>query len=143
MKKLITVILILAMLLPAAALAEDPDPIVGSWYIMLDIKGSILEQAFPEDALRFISIMTFTEDGKILYGEQDYYGSGKIDAPQPAIYGKWEKNGSKYGISILAKGTDQAFIEDGLLYVAAFNEGIYFGYRKMEALDLYDEVYRK
>ena len=38
MKKLIAIILILSMLLPAAALAEDQDPIIGKWSFYWDTR---------------------------------------------------------------------------------------------------------
>ena len=38
MKKILSLILILALAVPALALAENTDPIVGAWYVLFDYK---------------------------------------------------------------------------------------------------------
>ncbi len=140
MKKLITIILILAMLTPAA-MAEDNDPIVGNWYVLLEIPGTPFESVVP-DYTQMIVILTFAEDGQIVYAEMDYKGT-TVEMKQPRVWGKWEKEDSKYTVSLISVGTDEAFFKDNLLYVAAFSTGLYYGFRRLEPEDIYNEICRK
>ena len=93
MKKLIATILILALLLPAAVLAEDP--IVGQWYCLFDFeKNSELASLAPGYA-RVIDVYFFASDGTISCLEGSVMADGSITANfTPA--GKWSKDGNKY-----------------------------------------------
>lgn len=141
MKKLITIILILALALPAAALAEEMDPIVGNWYVLLEIPGTPFETVVP-DYTQMIVILTFAEDGQIVYAEMDYKGT-TVEMKQPRVWGKWEKKDGQYSVSLISVGTDEAFFHDDLLYVAAFSKGLYYGFRRLEPEDIYNEICRK
>lgn len=81
MKKLIALILILAVLVPAAVLAEEPD-FFGAYTMTL-----MMEK--DRDA-PFISSIKFSENGTCYYCEQMFYS----DRPgaSVALIGEWEYN---------------------------------------------------
>ena len=139
MKKFLAVFLILS-LLPVAVIAEQ-DPIIGNWYMLLEVKGSIFESSIPDCTQMFL-LLTFEENGNIIWSEQDYNGES-VNAIQPNVFGQWKKEGSEYSVSIVSVGTEKAFFEDNILYVAAFSPDLYFGFRKLVPLDLYNDIYRK
>ena len=140
MKKLITIILVLALLLPAAALSEQ-DPIVGTWYLYVSIPGSPMEGEIT-DYDSAVSLLVFSEEGKIYFLELDFAGSNLTDNGLKTI-GKWEKKESGYELSIVSVGISDALIRDGNLYAAIFSTELYMMYRKMEPFNFYTEMYRK
>ena len=136
MKKLVTVLLILALLLPAAALADE---IVNSWYIVYS------KEAVPEMASAFqdydliVAVYSFMPDGSVMQSENDIKGG--TANPHCGPVGKWEANGSEYTYSILGLGSGRAFIKDGLLHLE-LQGGIKMVFRKMELFNPYtDYVY--
>lgn len=137
MKKLITIILILAMLLPAAALAEDRDPIVGSWYMLYD------KSLYPEMAANFsntdliIMIFSFQEDGTVIVTENDI--TNGVSKASGAVAGKWEKGDPLYKYSILGMGQGDAYVDEGCIYlnIGTEDQRGYFRMRKMEPMNPY------
>ena len=140
MKKLLSVLLLLSLIL-SSAVAEAPDPIVGTWYAYMEIKGSVFESSFP-DADRLFAIVTFDEAGKLFYAEIAYKGDTG-EANKPAVMGEWNRNGSEYTVSFLLTGTDRAFIENDRLYLAIFTPGVYFGFNRMIPFDVYSQIRTK
>ena len=113
MKKLITIIMILATLLPAAALAIDRDIIVGYWYMFID------GDFYPEFMANFgdydyiLSAYFFAEDGTIYLLEADM----KDGSASPAFVscGKWKKvKGIRtYSYKIMGLGEGTLKVEEG------------------------------
>lgn len=113
MRKLITMILILALALPALTLAEEPDPIVGCWYTFID------NSRYPElmknygDYDYVLSAYLFAEDGKIYLLENDV----KDGAATPVFYccGAWDKAQDirKYNYKIMGIGEGTIRLEEG------------------------------
>ena len=141
MKRLITIILILAMIMPAAVCAEEQDPIIGTWYINFRIKGSPMESDLSEFDTS-IMLITFSETSSIYLIELDYSGS-KLTNNGLNTIGKWEKTGTGYELSIISVGISNAVIQDGMLNAAIYNTGIYMKYRRLEEFNFYTEMYRK
>lgn len=131
MKKLIAVIMTLAMLLPAAALAED---VIGSWYMLYD------KTVVPEMASSFnncdliVATYSFMPDGTIILTENDIT-SGESD-PHCGPTGKWEANGTEYTYSIMGLGTGKAYVKDGMIYLELKNN-IFLKLRQMEPFNPY------
>ena len=140
MKRLIIIVLVFALLLSAAAFAEQ-DPIVGTWYVYISVKDSIMSSDFP-DCDSAIMLITFSETGSVYYLELEYDGS-KLTDNGLATIGKWEKTGTSYELSIISVGISTAEIRDGILHAAIFNTETYMKYRKLEEFNFYTEVYRK
>ena len=109
MKKLITIILVLALILPAAALAER-DPIVGYWYMYVD------GNAYPELAANFgdydsiLSMFYFAEDGTVMILENAMKDGAAT--PRFANQGKWEKNLFAYSFNIIGFGDGKITVKD-------------------------------
>ncbi len=142
MKRLLVILLALAMLLPITAFAADTDPIVGQWYFAFD---SI---ATPEFAANFapyekvIGIYLFLENGTVMCLELDVQdGAG---TPTYLAQGKWEKDGDQYHCNIMGFGEGAAIIEDDSLLMQAENAGgIYIRFRKLIPFNPYkDYVYK-
>lgn len=141
MKKLLCVLLIAALLLPSAVLADDPDPIVGCWYACIDVK-DLSKDLQEQGYLYAIFILVFCEDGSIMFSSSEYKSSSGTQS-EPVYFGKWEKNGSEYKTSIIGNGENRAFYEDDLLYVCFLNQVQYHGLRKMTNMNMYYNIYRK
>lgn len=115
MKKLIAFIMILAMLLPAAALAEDP--IVGCWYINIDLFKQPEMRASYGNCDRIIDVYIFDESGTITLIE-GVITDGAC-TPSYSAQGKWEKTLSGYNVSIVGFGKTTMTIngEEALLKI--------------------------
>ena len=104
MKRLLCLLLAL-VLFPVVSLADDPDPIVGAWYIMLDYK----DYQVPETAGKnyMLYIMIFEESGVLsgISGES-LEGSGLI--ANGSSIGTWSKDGDKYVINMIGVGSNSA-----------------------------------
>lgn len=140
MKKLLCVLLIVALFLPSAVLADETDPIVGVWYICIDsadLASDLREQGYSYGVMLFF----FTEKGEIISADVEFNGSSGA-VTEPTYIGKWEKKGKEYQTSIISAGVDRAWFEDDLLYVS-FNKVQYHGFRKLTPIDLYYNIYRK
>ena len=114
MKRLITIILILALAVPAAALADDRDPIVRAWYMYYNkLDAPEMESAF-KGIDQQSGIYFFYEDGIIYISSIAI--SKKDGTPGYLSCGKWEKVNGKYNVSIMGIGQGEALIEgDNLL----------------------------
>ena len=139
MKKLITAILILALLLPAAALADNRDPIVGTWYVCFDIKGSPMESSFP-DFVTTVMLFTFSESNDISYIELDYTDTSVTPSTR-IVAGKWEKTGNEYKTSIIGAGVNIAKLNGDKLEACVIGSDRYIVLRRMTYLDMYNEIY--
>ena len=146
MKKLLTLFLILALLLPAAtALAEEettePEPIVGFWYTLISSEDlpeaaqkAMAANPFTSRRLFEVHVLRFSDDGTIyrvilefekkqVAGLNNYYG----------VSGTWFKmDNGNYRVTIVSAGSGEAIIKDGLLYTDTGN-GVYV-YRRMEGI---------
>ena len=143
MKKLIAIILIIALVMPALAAAEDRDPIVGSWYMLYD------KELYPEMSANFsncdwiIMVFSFLEDGTVICTENDITNNAGI--PTSGTAGKWEKGNPLYKYSIVGLGQGDAYVENGCIYlhIGDENQEAYFRMRKMEPMNPYaDYIFR-
>lgn len=135
MKRLFTIFLILALILSAAALAEES--IVGCWYMLYD------KTKAPEMAPNFqnydyiISSYLFTEDGTIYLSEVDIKdGTG---TPVFSAVGKWSKELSGYHYSMLAFGEGAAKIDNDGIWMQLQSSNVYLLLRKMTPYDPYND----
>lgn len=142
MKKLVAIILIFALFLPAAAFSEqEKDPIVGTWYAYFSIPGSPMEQSFPGYDYSVV-LITFTDDHSVYFLELDFSGSN-MNNNGYKVAGEWKKTGFSYEVSIISVGISNATIQDGMLNAAIFNSEVYMKFRKLESFNFYTEMYRK
>ena len=138
MKKLLAVILIMGLILPAAALAEDPDPIVGSWYLLYD------KSLFPEMASTFngsdiaISVYWFMENGTIMSTENSITGTS--GAPSFITAGRWSKSVDSYNYGVIGLGEGTALVEDDkILLSLPGSDGYYMVMHRMIPFDPYHD----
>lgn len=136
MKKLITVTLILALLLPAAALAEDPDPIVGAWYLYFD------SNVMPEFVQNFgydfvVCVYLFMKDGTILTTETDILNGSS--QPMFGAAGKWSKEAKDYKYSIVGLGEGKLFIDDERINLQLNATNTYMQLRKLYPFNPYQD----
>ena len=138
MKKLITVILILTLILPAAASADDPDPIVGNWYFLYD-KSKCPELSSTFNGLDLaISVYWFTENGIIYSSEVSVLGEKGTTGYSPV--GKWEKDDSGYHYSIIGIGESNLILEnDEMLLNLPTNPTFYMRIRRMLPFNPYQD----
>lgn len=143
MKRFFLFILVL-LLFPFSSFSESADPIVGCWYLFFDCKelNEIIPESFDKDYTYALIMLVFNENGNILGTEIEYtLSTGK--SGNTAYLGKWEKDGSNYKTSFFANGVEKAWFEDDLLYICILNSSQYYGFHKMQTLDLYNNIYNK
>ena len=114
MKKLITIILALALILPASALAVETDPIIGYWYMFIDCK------QYPE----FASVVGYADNIFTMYY---FHADGSVSAvsatmkdgsltPEASAFGKWEKESDgNYMGKLFAMGNVPLELKDDTL----------------------------
>lgn len=135
MKKLITIILVLAVILPAAAVA-DQDPILGAWYIMLDYS----QYPAPETAGKnyMFYIMIFEESG-IITGVSGESAQGTGLTVSGGTIGSWVNNGSNYTINMIGIGSNAGeFSGDRLLVQMTAN--VWYSMQRMNMGDWYKDM---
>lgn len=137
MKKLITITLILALLLPVAVLAEAPDPIVGAWYMMLDYRQGP-QTAETKGKKLMILIMIFEEDGTLSWITSDSDETNGI-VVQGETVGTWSRNGNNYNVNIIGTGTNRAELTDDRLLVEVM-QNAWYTMRPMELGSWYSDV---
>ena len=110
MKKLITIILILALAVQCVAYAED-DSIVGYWYFYVD------RDAYPEymanlgDYDYVLIAYFFSKDGVVFLLENDIKGGSST--PSFISCGKWEQSeDGKYSAQMIGLGTCEITVKD-------------------------------
>ena len=139
MKKLITIILILALFLPAAALAADPDPIIGCWYFVVDVnmfpkhkQAQFLNNVHIRDTKMEAYIFWFTEEGEI-YQSITKFRTKQSESEGANIVGTWTKlDNGKYNV-VLDSQISKTSITDNRMFVK-FGNGQY-AFRKMETIN--------
>lgn len=136
MKKLLALILILALAVPAAAGADDRDPLIGCWYSVYD------KELVPEMAANFdncdmvIMIYYFADDG-LVYSLVNNITSNK-GTPLYGGMGKWENNNGEYTFSLIGFGNGTLTIEDDMIWLNLQNS-YDVGLRKMEPFSPYTD----
>jgi len=137
MKKLITIILAMALILPTAAPAEDKDPIIGAWYIMLDYR-DIPET--PESAGKnyMIYIMIFDDSGSITgITAEDIQNSGMV--AQGAAIGTWSKTDDGYTVNMIGVGSNRAEFSDDRLLVQMV-QNVWYSMQRLNMGSWYNEI---
>ena len=129
MKKLIAIILILAMLLPAVALAER-DPIVGTWYVYT---GIVEEPELKSKAYFEISLFSFTDDGIVFTSTYDVSEKGITTVNDYQMIGLWTNKDGKYYVNVGMKGAKEITVEENSLFFPVDDYSIRV--RKMEPVD--------
>lgn len=137
MKKLITITLILAMLMSAAALAETPDPIVGAWYLMLDYSNAP-QTGETKDMKYSVLVMIFEEDGTLSCLSGDSTKTNGLTG-QGAAVGTWQKNGGAYTVNIIGSGSNRAELKDGRLLVEIM-QYTWYSMRPLECGSWYSDI---
>jgi hypothetical protein len=134
MKKILSLILILALIIPVFATAAERDPIIGCWYLYFD-KESVPEMAGAFDNSDLVLTMFICGSDGIIhfcaFREKD--GTGETEY---SVGGKWEISGSKYQVSIIGIGSGESYIEDDYLYINVSDSPKY--YMRLRKLYLFD-----
>lgn len=140
MKKLFAAVLILALLLPAAVLAEGRDPIIGCWYAYFD--GEI----YPEIKAAYgnidneLSVYYFNADGSI-YTLDNTIIDGSAE-PTFAACGKWEIINGVYQFSIIGMGTGDIHLSGDELHAAIPGTELYMVMHKIIPFNPYADYIR-
>lgn len=138
MKRIIPLVLVL-LLLSAAALAADPDPIVGVWYADMVMADAPQLDEYRE-YIRAVMIMTFEENGNITLKEIDFKGTGFEEQPA-AVIGKWEKNNVlTYKTRIVGAGEKIAYLKNDIIYVSVTEDDLHFMFHRMTPFDWYSDL---
>ena len=139
MKKLIAVILILAMLLPVAALAEEKDPIVGFWYALYDTIAYPEMKSWINGADYSAFIFFFSETGEVFYFGCQY--TGLTATPFSSQIGKWKRENGKYLFDKIGYGSGfEGYILEDFLIAQIGNGNDYFKLIRMDVFNPYTDL---
>lgn len=145
MKKLIILFLVLALAVPAAAMAADRDPIVGCWYMFFDSKVTPEISSIFSGVDKEISIYDFLENGIIMM--LDLSVKDEQGTPTYSAAGKWSKENDMYKYSIIGLGEESAYIKDQDLFLRIPGDSsavsIYMKLHHMEFFNPYADYVRK
>ena len=114
MRKLLVLILAVALILPASVLADERDPIVGSWYLYADIT------LYPEMAFAYpgkdylVDLYNFMPDGTVMALGLEQ--AGKEGTTSFKLSGRWEKSDDHYIFMIMGTGETTVYVKDDLMY---------------------------
>ena len=136
MKKLLSVVLLLCLLIPAAC-AEEQDPITGAWYIMLDYSEyPATAETAGKDYMLYI--MIFEPSGRISAVSGESLQTTGLYAYGSTV-GTWEKNGDAYTVSLIGVGINSAeFSGDRLL--VQMTENVWYSMRRMDLANWYTDM---
>ena len=142
MKRLIAIILVFVIVIPASVISEEQDQIVGMWYLYADMKKYPELSASYEDIDSELLIYYFLQSGTIMaLMLNTKEGQG---VPQYSVTGKWEKGNDSYSLSIIGGGTGKAYIKGNEMIAQILGgEGSYALLREMEEFNPYQDIYRK
>lgn len=137
MKKLTAIILLLALLLPAAALAADP--IVGCWYFHADLKKNPEMKATYGECDSISDLYFFDESG-VISGLEAIIMDGK-STPTFVGAGKWEKNLFGYNVSIVGFGQTTMTVngDEALLKIPNASVNVSLRLRRLIPFDMYND----
>ena len=122
MKKLITVLLILALLLPAASIASDS--IVGIWYTYIEL----------EDQGHELDIFRFDDDGSLFSSSYKIDKQGITTAKDYKQIGVWSNKDDHYYINLGFNGAKELAVEDSTFFFPVTDD-MAIRIRKLEAID--------
>jgi len=140
MRKLITITLILALLIPAAALADDQDPIIGCWYLYYDA------YIYPEFASTYgnveseVSIYYFLPNGSIMLLDNPI--KGESSTPTYSGCGRWQKTDNGYTYSLVGLGEGDARITDNGVELQLPGSTVYMVMRSLIPFNPYADYIR-
>lgn len=140
MKKLFCILLIL-FLIPVFSFADDPDPIIGCWYLYYDSSlAPELSSSFP-DTDKAIGVYIYNSDGTIYVLEADI--SDNKCTPKFGVHGKWQNINGLYVVSTIGAGKTTAIVTDDALYLKILDSDLSVAYKKMHYFDPYADYIRK
>jgi hypothetical protein len=149
MKKLLAIAMILALFLPACVVAEEQDPVVGFWYIVVlkdnyteEVQKQMEKNPFTSRDLANVRIYYFMENGEI-YSTSSTFEAKRSNASGGGIAGSWSKlDDGRYMVTLVSRGSGPAIFEDDKMYVVYNSDKEYFALRRLETLTL-PEDYRR
>ena len=143
MKKFICLLLVM-LFLPVFSFADDPDPIVGFWYTLIDVddipeknRQRLLEYPFSTGIQFEILILRFTENGEIYRTVSDFF-EHRSESYDGAIVGTWTKDENSEYHTVLTSKFEKAYFLGEKLVVYYGNRN--FALRPMQKLDLTTDV---
>ena len=135
MKKFICLLLVL-LIVPFFAYADDTDSLVGSWYVSTGFLDNIDSN---DDIYLEFYVLHFTPSGDIFISKYDINNEGVTTIEDYTIIGLWSYNSNKYYIRIGAKGPQELAIEDDSLFFQV-TEDCMFRFQRMQQIDYIKDV---
>jgi hypothetical protein len=137
MKKALSILLALCLMLAAAAALAETDPIIGGWYIMLDYR-DVPYQADVEGKTYMVYLMFFDDDGTISGISGERSTTTGLSALGSSI-GTWSNDNGVYTANLVGIGAINPTIENDRLIVQ-MTEGVYYSMRRLELGSWYDDI---
>ena len=136
MKKLFCLLLVL-LLVPFSTFADDPDPIVGAWYIMLDYT-EYPQTADTENKNYMFYMMIFEENGTISGVSGESLKTTGLYASGSAI-GTWSNDNGKYTFNMIGVGSNAAEF-DGDRLLVQMTTNVWYSMQRMNKGNWYSDL---
>jgi len=137
MKNLFCVLLIVALILPSACFADDPDPITGAWYIMLDY--SEYPQSPETNGKNYMFyILVFEESGTISGMSAESTVTTGLFGSASAV-GTWSNVNGKYTVNLIGVGSNSAEFDNDRLLVQ-MTPNVWYSMQRMNKGDWYSDL---
>lgn len=138
MKKIITLFMALTLILAAVpACADDVDPIVGAWYVMMNVADGPMTDALG-DYTHLLLVFVFEEDGRIWTFEADFMPTD-CQPRGPSVNGEWIHDETGYITRIISLGEGKAYLEGDLLYIK-MTKNVYYIAHRMTPMNWYADI---
>lgn len=124
MKKVFCILLAALLLLPVLSIADDPEPITGTWYVFTDTENN---------ACNF-SIFRFLPDGTVTSSQYDIDIAGTSASKDFSFVGTWEKQEGANLVNIADQGARETVIENNTMFIPVSDQ-YSIRVRKMEPVD--------
>lgn len=143
MKRILSLVLSLAIALaiPAFALGDDQEHIVGMWYFAGDVEPvrANLGEAVA-DMTYIIMLMLFEADGTIRFYEIDFSSTGNTPIDN-GVVGRWTKTNGVYSATIMGVGEHTVYLNAVTQQMRVMIiPGVYYTMRKITDTDWFSDL---
>lgn len=130
MKRLICLFIIL-ICIPLISFADNPDPIVGTWYIYTGITDGLDVDA--EAYIEFV-IFHFAEDGTVFSSQYDLDSKGITTVTDYKAIALWSNDNGHYLINMGSQGTSElTIVNDSMFFPVSASYQVRI--RRMDSVD--------
>lgn len=130
-------LLAVLVLLPFAVIAEEADPIIGTWYIMLDYT-EYPQTAETNGKNYMLYILVFEESGTISGVSAESTNTTGLYGSASAV-GTWSNDNGKYTVNLIGVGSNSAEFDNDRLLVQ-MTPNVWYSMQRMNKGNWYTDL---